>query len=530
MLIDMRNAYSISRRHRLTPVWFLSLCLTLLLLCASCQRGAEGNRKQAHELIVGAGTDVAVSGAFQASLGVYPLNVNVAEPLVKLSPDFKIEPSLAANWEYRGQNTWRFSLRRGVRFHDGQEFNARAVEQSFRRHAKENSGYSFITEDSVKIVDDYTVDITPSKPNIPLPQQLVHPNYSIFAPNTDASVKPIGTGPFRWVDYKRNERIIVERNKDYWGEKAVPERITFRFFPDATTRVLALLSGEIDLVMDFPREQVSTITARPDFTVARAPVGLTLSLQINSHGQAPFNLLSDRTLRKAIGLSLNRQELVQKIWNDEGSDVQNMTVPAILGSYANIVHGFAYDPQQAAQLLDADGWRTGDDGVRVKDGRRLQLALVANTELDTGTVEFVQAQLRRIGMDVQWIRLPDIGTYASRLNAGEFDLNLGMSNQNDGNPLFLPALIYYSKSGRPFARWYYAGQEFDNVVEAGMNAPDPAEVQRLAAEAIHIAVDEEAVNIPVAGVFRLYALKNTVSGFAPHPSQTNQSWTRIDIR
>lgn len=183
MLIDMSNVYSISRRRRLTPVWFLSLCLTLLLLCASCQRGAEGNRKQAHELIVGAGTDVAVSGAFQASLGVYPLNVNVAEPLVKLSPDFKIEPSLAANWEYRGQNTWRFSLRRGVRFHDGQEFNARAVEQSFRRHAKENSGYSFINEDSVKIVDDYTVDITPSKPNIPLPQQLVHPNYSIFAPH-----------------------------------------------------------------------------------------------------------------------------------------------------------------------------------------------------------------------------------------------------------------------------------------------------------------------------------------------------------
>jgi len=525
----MRPAHSILRRAGLTPIWWLSLCLTLLL-CASCQRGAESNRHRAQELIVGAGTDVAVSGAFQASLGVYPLNVNVAEPLVKLSPDFKVEPSLATSWEYQGHNTWRFSLRRGVRFHDGQEFNARAVEWSFRRHAKENSGYSFVTEDSIKIVDDYTVDITPSKPNIPLPQQLVHPNYSIFAPNTDSAVKPIGTGPFRWVDYKRNERIIVERNNDYWGEKALLERITFRFFPDATTRVLALLSGEVDLVIDFPREQVSTIAARSDLTVARAPVGLILSLQINSHGQETFDLLSDRTLRRAIGLSINRQELVQKVWNKEGADVQNMTVPAILGSSANMVHGFAYDPQQAAQLLDAGGWLIGQDGVRVKDGRRLQLALVANPELDTGTVEFAQAQLRQIGMDVQWIRLPDIGTYASRLNAGEFDLNLGTSNQNDGNPLFLPALIYYSKSGRPFARWYYAGEQFDRVVEEGMNAPDPADAQRLAAEAIHIAIDEEAVNIPVAGVFRLYALKKNVNGFVPHPSQTNQSWARINLR
>ncbi len=526
----MRPAHTTSRRARLSLAWRLSLCLTLALLCAGCQRTSESNRNHARELIVGAGTDVAVSGAFQANLGVYPLNTNVAEPLVKLSPDFKVEPSLATSWEYRGQNTWRFSLRRGVRFHNGQQFTAQAVQWSIARQAKGNSGYSFLTEESVKIIDDYTIDITPSRPNIPLPQQLVHPNYSIFAPDTDPSVKPVGTGPFRWVEYRRNERIIIERNNDYWGEKALPERITFRFFPDATTRVLALLSGEVDVVIDLPREQVATVAARSNLTIARAPVGLILSLQINSHGQGDFNLLSDRTLRRAIGLSLNRQELVQKVWDKEGSDVQNMTVPAILGSYANIVHGFAYDPQQAAQLMDADGWRIGQDGVRVKDGRRLQLALVANPELDTATVEFVQAQLRQIGMDVQWVRLPDIGSYASRLNAGEFDLNLGTSNQNDANPLFLPALIYYSKSGRPFARWYYAGEQFDRVVEEGMQAPDPAEAQRLAAEAIHIAVDVEAVNVPVAGVFRLYALKKTVNGFVPHPSQTNQSWARINLR
>ena len=83
---------------------------------------------------------------------------------------------------------------------------------------------------------------------------------------------------------------------------------------------------------------------------------------------------------------------------------------------------------------------------------------------------------------------------------------------------------------RPFARWYYAGEQFDRVVEEGMQAPDPAEVQRLTAEAIHIAVDVEAVNIPVAGVFRLYALKKSVNGFMPHPSQTNQSWARVDLR
>jgi peptide/nickel transport system substrate-binding protein len=525
---SLRFTFAIARKISFFAT-LLPLCLAPIVL-TSCRQEVNENSTQHRGLIVGTVADVSATGAFQARLGVYPLNTNVAETLVHLSPNYEVEPLLAERWEYRGENTWRFFLRHGIRFHDGQEFTARAVQSSIAQHVKGGSGYSFLDENSIKIVDDYTVDITPTQPNLPLPQQLVHPNYSIFAPNTDPTVKPVGTGPFRWVEYKRDERIIVERNDEYWGTKALPERITFRFFPDATTRVLALLAGEVDLITDLPREQVSTVNARPDLTVSRAPVGLILSLQINAHGQGNYDLLSDRTLRKAIGLSLNRQELIQKVWGGEGSDVQNMTVPAILGASAGIVHGFAYDTKQAAQLLDDDGWRIGQDGVRLKNGRRLELVLVANTELDTGTVEFVQAQLRQSGMDVHWVKLPDIGTYASRLNAGEFDLNLATSNQNDGNPLFLPALIYYSKSGRPFARWYQAGEEFDRVVEEGMRASDPAEVQRLAAEAIHIAIDDEAVNVPVAGVFRLYALKKTVEGFVPHPSQTNQSWAQVTIK
>jgi ABC-type transport system substrate-binding protein len=206
-----------------------------------------------------------------------------------------------------------------------------------------------------------------------------------------------------------------------------------------------------------------------------------------------------------------------------------MTVPAVLGPFARLVKGIPYDPRQAAELLDDGGWHVGPEGVREKGGRRLQLVVLANPETDAGTVEYLQAQLRQVGIDLRWAKLPDIGSYAARLNAGEFDLNLGISNQNDANPLFLPALIYYSKSGRPFAKWYYAGEQFDRLVEQGLSAIEPADVQRLAAEAIHVAIDEEAVTIPVAGLFRLYALKKAVRGFAPHPSQTNQSWAQVSL-
>lgn len=509
-----------------------ALLLLLLLLASACVGGGgggEGAGGRGSELTVAAGADVSVSGAFQARLGVYPLNVNVGETLVRLAPDFTVEPLLAERWEYRGANTWRFHLRRGVRFHDGQAFDSRAVQWTITQHAKGGFGYSFLDENSVRIVDEHTVDITPARPNYPLPEQLVHPNYSIFAPGTDPSTKPVGTGPFRWAEYRPNEKIVVERNENYWGEPARLARITFRFFPDATTRVLSLQAGETDLVVDLPREHVKEIERQPELAVARSTVGLVLSFQINAHGRAPHDLLSNRALRKAVAMSVDRRGLIKEVWNGEGEDVSNMTVPAILGPFAGAVEGIPFDPASAARVLDGEGWRIAPDGVRARDGRRLELTLLANPETDAGTVEYIQAQLRRVGIDARWEKLPDIGTYASRLNAGSFDLNLGISNQNDANPLFLPALIFYSKSERPFAKWYYAGDEFDRIVEEGLRATDSKEVQRLAAEAIRVAVDQETVTVPLAGLYRLYALKKSVRGFTPHPSQTNQLWTSVSV-
>nr|MBA3444873.1 ABC transporter substrate-binding protein [Gemmatimonadales bacterium] len=429
-----------------------------------------------------------------------------------------------------GSNTWRFTLRQGVRFHDGQPLTAGAVKESLLQVVKARLGYSFLEEGSFSIVNDSTIDITPTQPNLRLPEQLVHPNYSIFAPKTEPGIRPIGTGPFRFVEYEPRNRITVVRNDSYWGESALLDQITFRFYPDPTTRVLALVAGEVDLVMDLPREQVRSVSSRPGFRVERAPVGLILALQVNSHGNGSYDLLTDRALRRAVALSIDRERLVERVWEGEAQAVQNMTVPAVLGRFSGLVRGFPHDLRRAAAILDSAGWRLAPDQIRRKGGRRLRLVLLSNPETDPGAVEFLQAGLRKVGIEVAWAKLPDIGSYAARLNRGEFDLNLSLSNQNDANPLFLPALIFYSRSTRPFARWHLAGEPFDQLVDAGMRSTDPAEAQRLAAEAIHIAVDEQAVLIPVAALFRLYAMKTTVEGFSPHPSATNQLWTHVVMK
>ena len=191
----------------------------------------------------------------RANVGYYPLNTNIFEALVRLTPDYQIEPLLAESWEFVEPNTYRFTLRQGVTFHDGTPFTAEAVVWSMGRIAQAGGGILLIDENSTKAVDDFTVEITPAQPNRRLLEQLNHPNESIVATNTNPAEVRIGTGPFREVEYVKEDRYVVEAYDGYWGDdKPLVQRITFRFYPDPTTRVLALQSGEVDLIVETPPE------------------------------------------------------------------------------------------------------------------------------------------------------------------------------------------------------------------------------------------------------------------------------------
>ncbi|MEO5902601.1 MAG: ABC transporter substrate-binding protein [Gemmatimonadaceae bacterium] len=115
-----------------------------------------------------------------------------------------------------------------------------------------------------------------------------------------------------------------------------------------------------------------------------------------------------------------------------------MTVPEILGRYASAVHGIPFDTSAADRLLDEAGWKVGNDGIRrSRSGRALLLELVASVEIEPSAGELLQAQLLRVGIDLHVMRLPDAASHSARLQAGQFDLNLGTSNQNDADPMFL---------------------------------------------------------------------------------------------
>ena len=488
---------------------------------------AAGAVKQ--ELVVAAGLDQHTLQGPNADVGQYPLNENVYEPLVRMHDDYTLRPLLAERWELRG-DTWRFYLRKGVKFHDGQTFNAASVKHTFDRLASSGNNTPRIGPDSTKIVDDYTVDVAPTVPNLRLPEQVLHPLHGMLAPGTDPATKPVGTGPFRFVEYRQGERFVVERNADYWGEKAGLERIVFRFMPDDNTRRLALEAGEADLALDLPREAVASLAAKPGLKVARAPVGANMLMYLNRNGGAPgFDLLKDASLRRAIGHAIDTKTLVAKVWEGNAEPGRLMAPASVLGQYAEQVKGFAFDPGKAQALLDEGGWKPGAGGVREKDGRKLQLTLIGWPQLDRATKQFVQAQLRDVGFDVALVDTPDNPSYGAPRDEGRHDINVEIPNQNDANPAFLPVLRFYSKAASKNAKYYAPGGRFDQLAEESLKTADRAEVQRLSAEMMKILIDEDADVIPLAGVYRIYGLRDRVDGFVPHPSQTNQLWDKIRL-
>jgi len=517
-------------RHYSRLFFISSVGLALCLFLFSCY--ARRQSSTAHELVIGARSDDYVVEPLKSKLGMYPLSVQICEPLVRITPDYQIEPLLAIRWEHQG-NTWRFFLRPGVVFSNGLPLTSEAVRYTFARLLNgDRAGtyqHTYLNENSVRVVDDLTVDITPERPNERLLEQLGHASYSIIAPGTEPATEPIGTGPFKLVRYRRGELISVERNEWYWGQSPPLDRLTFRFLPDDTTRVLSLQAGEVGMILDVPREQASTLRAQAGARVVEAPVGRVASLFLNIHGQAPYDLPANRNVRRALALAIDRRALIEKVWEGNGELVSTIGPRAMLGDYGSMVEGFAYDPQQAAQLLTQEGWLSGADGMRTRNGRRLSLTLIAWPEFDTATLEFIQAQLAAIGIELRIMRSPDMPSYQTRVEAGEFDLDLEAGNQNDANPIFLPALRFYSKSPGKTIRFFAPGNRFDEIIETGLEATGRDQVMRRSAEAQHLIIDEEAIVIPLAGLKRIYAMRDDVRGFAPHPSLLNQRWDTISV-
>ncbi|HWG74759.1 MAG TPA: ABC transporter substrate-binding protein [Acidimicrobiales bacterium] len=460
----------------------------------------------------------------------YPLNVNVYEPLIYLASDFRLQPGLALSWELIPPSTWRFHLRQGVKFHDGSAMTADDVVWTWgkRQHLGKTLGTvsSTLGPNSVRKVDDFTVDFVPVIPNLRLPEQIVHPEGAIVpnGKNFDSS-PPVGSGPFQVVSYTPNQSVTLNRFEQYWGTKPSAHQMAIRFLSDDQTRVQALQSGQVDFVLDIPPQSVATVKNTRGFHVVSAKAGENQLIYIDKKGNKPHDLGAEIAVRQAVSMSIDRNAYVSTAFDGNADPGRLMAPAAILGPYANLVAPVPHDPQKAGQVLDAAGWKMGANGIRTRGGRTLSLDLIGWAAVTPLSFQFLQSEMKQVGIQANIMAAADTPTYNNYYKSGAFDLDLEIPNQNDGNPAFLPVLRMYSKN--PGTADFAPGTAFDQLAVTALDATTVGAVQQASAQMQQMLINQDYIVVPVAGVRRLYAMISQVNLSDPHPSQTNQLWTSL---
>lgn len=461
-------------------------------------------------------------------LGMWPDNANICEPLLGVDQNLQTVPVLATKYTYMGDNTFRFELRQNVRFHNGAPMNAEAVRSSFARVAEKQLGRtSFVGPDSVKVVDEFTVDVTPTQTNLRMAEIIAHQNFSIIAPGTDPADKPVCTGPFEFVEYSPNDKLVARRNESYWGEKAKLRQLTFRFIPDQNTRRLALESGEVDGIYFLPPQQAANVKSRPGLQIAPTPPGATVVLSTNLHGPEGYTLMQDIDLRRALALSLDPKSLADVQWQGTAEVITTVNPASVLGAGASQVRSITNNLPEAERILEGKGWRKGSDGIREKDGRKLSLVAPAQFDFEPESLQFIQAQARRAGIDLKMDKAPDGAAYGQKINSGQWDVDVNYWNQGDGNPAGIPSSLWYGKNTSTRVKFTSVGEKFDKLLDEALAAPDTQSSARKVIEANKVLVEELYAAIPLTSFPQIFALKNSVAGFTAHPSVNQQPWTSV---
>jgi peptide/nickel transport system substrate-binding protein len=283
------------------------------------------------------------------------------EALAKYTPDHKLEPNLAERWQNINPTTWRVWLRKGVRFHDREEFNSESVKASVETFNASKgfagSWFAFISE--VKPVDNYTVDIVTKEPSALFPKTL--PFLYAFPPKYFKAVgselfgqKPIGTGPYKFVEWIRGDHITVEANLDYWHTAPQIREIIFRTATENSTRVAMLQTGRADLIINVPPQMIDQIE-KSGARVATVQSDRRVFVEMNRFDP----VLKDVRLRKAIIHATDPNSIIQNVFSGHAYRARDILRPQMVGYAPRNVQGYEYNVQKAKDLMKDAGFPSG---------------------------------------------------------------------------------------------------------------------------------------------------------------------------
>lgn len=469
---------------------------------------------------------------------------HIFESLVDQDAKQRLIPALAESWRTVDDKTWEFKLRKGVTFHNGTEFTAQDFVYSVCRIpnvANSPSSFTLYTKgiDAIETPDPYTIIIKTAAPYPLLPVELT--TFGIISakaaggekvtfdkagckadswPTTQAfndGTLAIGTGPFKLAEYVKGERIVLDRNPDYWGQKPEWDKVTFRPITSDGPRVAALLAGDVDLVDEPPLQDLERLRKDPKVSVVETLSNRVVYLALDQAEPTPTikgtegkNPLRDIRVREALSLAIDRKAIVQRIMNNTAEPAAQLLAPGLFGTNPDLK--VVSDAKKAKELLAEAGYPKGFElTIGTPNDRYIN---------DEKIAQAVAQMYSRIGIKTQ-VDAATVNVFFSRRNKGEFSVYLAGWSAATGeasSPLkSLVATRIKEKGFGPTNYTGYSNPKLDELLTKALATVDDKEREKLLAETMKVAMDDYAV-LPLHYEVTSWAMRKGLS-YEPRADQ-----------
>ena len=437
---------------------------------------------------------------------------NIYEPLVVLDTNLGIKPGLAESWQQPDPRTIVFKLRPGVKFHDGTDFNAEAAKFNFNRMKTEPKSVrkgELANVDSVDVVDASTVKLNLKKPDAALLATLTDRAGMMVSPKVvqerggelERNAKGAGTGPFEFVEWVRDDHLLIKRNDSYWNKQGGPylDRVRYRPIPDDTVKLQSLQAGEIDVIDYVQPRDVAAVKADKNLVVVDVPSLADFAYQL-CQLKPPFN---SKPLRQAVAYALDLDQIVKGVWLNVGVPA-NGPIPPTSWAYDKSIPPIKRDLAKAKAKL-AEGGKAGGFGFTMTTN---------NLPINVQEAEVMQAQLAEAGIQMK-IKLVDGATLISDGNAKNFEM---ISYQWSGRP-DPDGNIYQFFKTSPGTSLNWSGisnPKLDALLDQTREVGGQAERKKLYSEVTRILQDELPM-VFIVHPIEPKAFNPKVQGYEPIP-------------
>jgi len=432
----------------------------------------------------------------------------VYEPLVYEDLSNGFQPGLATAWEVSDDATsFTFTLREGVKFHDGTDFNADAVKFCFDRivdpATQSKRAINLIGPyQGSEVVDDSTVKITLKEPFAAFLDGISYNFCGIPSPTAvkekgdDFGRQPVATGPMKVKSWTPQDSVVMEKFADYnWASPifnlegpAYLDEFIYKIVPEEATRSAVLETGEVDMIDFIPAQDFSRFEENSDLSVIYEPTpGIPTIYMLNTE-KAP---LDDPNVRMALIHAIDRQEIVDVINYGQGLPAHGPLASKTFGYNKAIEGMYPYDQDKARSLLEESGWTEGSDGIREKDGAKLELDLLTITS--SAQHEFIQAKLKDVGVAVNIKTGTDAWWQQAGIDGEHHLLSEGVSGSD---PFVLRWQFHSSNIGTGFARTRFRDARLDELLVEGDSVTDRDKRREIYEEVQQIVMDN-ALIIPI---------------------------------